>query len=214
MSDTVVLKVEWRGESVQVTAVDEEGQHRGSLGLRPPAKVDVVCAAVAKVSHCRVSAVELSAAPGLVVLDRNRRMPCPPLVGDEPDTSPDAGWLRKQLPGGDDDWVAAVGSAPAAGWTLSKLSFVHRSRADVWEQLQQVLTPQAWLAHSLTGAAVTDAADAASIGAWSPAGGYRWDLLAIVDKDRDWTGAMPAVVAAGDDLGMWRGVPVRAAARP
>lgn len=145
---------------------------------------------------------------GAVVLDADGGLLAPALVGDDPDTAPDAKWLTKQLPGGADDWVAAVGSAPSAAWTASKLSWLHRSEPSAWDQLAVVLQPQDWVALQLTGNVFTDERSARATGYWSSTDFYRLDLLAIVDGDRDWTGALPPVVADHAAVGLWRGVPV------
>ena len=155
------------------------------------------------------SSVEIVAVPGLVALAADGRLLHRPLVGPGPETEPDAGWLCRQLPGGADDWVAAVGAPPTAGGMLARLSWLHRSEAEAWAGMATALTPAAWMVRALTGRAVTTEADAASTGCWNP-GGWRFDLLAIVDRDRDWSEALPAVADPGSSaVGVWRSVPVR-----
>ena len=57
----------------------------------------------------------------------------------------------------------------------------------------------------LSGRLVTDRGDASGTGYWSPGEErYRYDLLAIVDGDRDWTGALPDVLGAVEPAGTWR----------
>ena len=97
-----------------------------------------------------IGEVVLCACPkGVVVTDGHGAPVGPALVGDDPDTAPDAKWLTKQLDGGADGWIAAVGAAPTAQWTTSKLSWLHRSDADVWGRVALVMQPQdyeTWLA--------------------------------------------------------------------
>jgi xylulokinase len=89
------------------------------------------------------------------------------------------------------------------------LSWLHRSEPEAWARLAHVLLPHDWLTYRLTGAFVTDRGDASGTGYWSPiTGEYRWDLLAVVDKDRDWSTVVPRVAAPGDVVGHWNGIPV------
>ena len=65
-------------------------------------------------------------------------------------------------------------------------------------RLAHVVLPHDWLTFRLTGRLVTDRGDASGTGYWSAAtGAYRYDLLAIVDADRDWSAAVPAGARAG-----------------
>ena len=68
-----------------------------------------------------------------------------------------------------------------------------------------MLLPHDWLTSQLTGRFTTDRGDASGTGYWSPGEGeYRWDLLRIVDVDRDWYSAVPEVLGPLDDAGVWR----------
>ena len=50
----------------------------------------------------------------------------------------------------------------------------------------------------------TDRGDASGTGYWSPdEGAYRWDLLRIVDGERDWFTVVPEVLGPLDDAGAW-----------
>jgi xylulokinase len=61
----------------------------------------------------------------------------------------------------------------------------------------------------LTGALVTDRGDASGTGYWSPSTGeYRWDILGIVDADRDWSTVVPRVAAPTEVVGEWKGASV------
>ena len=61
----------------------------------------------------------------------------------------------------------------------------------------------------LTGELVTDRGDASGTGYWSPSSGeYRWDILSIIDKDRDWSTVLPRVAGAGEVVGQWNGAKV------
>ncbi|HEY4333173.1 MAG TPA: xylulokinase [Ilumatobacteraceae bacterium] len=146
---------------------------------------------------------------GMVVLDAAGNVVRPAKLWNDTETAPDAGWLRKQLPGGAADWAAQCGSVPVAAFTISKLSWLHRSEPENWARLASVVLPHDWLTHRLTGNLTTDRGDASGTGYWSAASGeYCWDLLAIVDRDRDWTTVVPRVLAPLESAGSWNGAVV------
>ena len=146
---------------------------------------------------------------GMVVLDSEGNVVRDAKLWNDTETAPDAGWLLKQLPGGAADWAAACGSVPVAAFTIAKLSWLHRSEPEAWARMATVMLPHDWLTYQLTGAMVTDRGDASGTGYWSAATGeYCWDLLSIVDRDRDWTGALPTVLGPSTAAGSWNGVVV------
>ncbi len=146
---------------------------------------------------------------GMVVLDADREVLRPAKLWNDTETAPDAAWLIKQLPGGAADWATAVGSVPVAAFTVTKLSWLHRSEPDSWARLAHVVLPHDWMTLRLTGQLVTDRGDASGTGYWSPSSGeYRWDLLAIIDADRDWSTVVPRVAGATEVVGEWKGAKV------
>jgi xylulokinase len=146
---------------------------------------------------------------GMVVLDDDREVVRPAKLWNDTETAADAGWLIKQMPGGATDWAAAVGSVPVAAFTVTKLSWLHRSEPDSWARLSHVVLPHDWLTFRLTGELVTDRGDASGTGYWSPGRGeYRWDVLSIIDKDRDWATALPRVAGPTEVVGEWKGAAV------
>jgi xylulokinase len=146
---------------------------------------------------------------GMVALDEIGRVLRPAKLWNDTESAPDAAWLIAQLETGAGGWAEACGSVPVASFTITKLSWLHRSEPDVWKRLDRVLLPHDWMTYRLSGRCTTDRGDASGTGYWSPAdGGYRWDLLALVDNDRDWTTAVPHVLGPLDDAGAWRGAVV------
>jgi len=154
---------------------------------------------------------------GMVVLDETGRVIRPAKLWNDTETAPDAGWLLKQLPGGAADWAAAMGSVPVAAFTIAKLSWLHRSEPDNWAQVAHVVLPHDWMTAKLTGALgggeagvlSTDRGDASGTGYWSAATGeYCWDLLSVIDADREWSTVVPTVLAPGASAGTWRGAVV------
>ena len=95
-----------------------------------------------------------------------------------------------------------------ASFTITKLSWLHRSEPDAWRRLAHVVLPHDWITSQLTGRLTTDRGDASGTGYWSAATGtYRDDLLAIVD-DRDWSTVVPTVLGPTEAAGEWRGAVV------
>jgi xylulokinase len=156
---------------------------------------------------------------GMVALDADDQPVHPAKLWNDTESAPDAGWLLGQLAVRDRDgkrlddgaaaWAQAVGSVPVAAFTASKLSWLHRSHPDAWARLAKVLLPHDYLTHLLTGEYTTDRGDASGTGYWSPSTGeYRWDLLAVIDADRDWSGVVPEVLGPLDTAGRWNGIDV------
>ena len=146
---------------------------------------------------------------GMVALDAAREVVRPAKLWNDTETAPDAGWLLKQLPGGAADWAAACGSVPVAAFTIAKLSWLHRSEPEAWERLAHVVLPHDWMTLRLTGELLTDRGDASGTGYWDPTTGeYRWDLLGIVDRERDWTSVVPRVLGPAEAAGEWNGAVV------
>ena len=142
---------------------------------------------------------------GLVCLDADDRVIRPATLWCDTTSAADASWLIDQLPAGSAGWAQACGSVPVAAFTIAKLSWLHRTEPDAWERLARVALPHDWLTLQLTGRLITDRGDASGTGYWSPTDGrYRWDLLGIVDRERDWSGALPEVLGPIDPAGTWR----------
>ena len=151
---------------------------------------------------------------GMVALDADRRPVHPAKLWNDTESAPDAAWLIDQLAArtgldGREAFAAAVGSVPVAAFTITKLSWLHRTHPDAWARMAHVVLPHDYVTSRLTGALTTDRGDASGTGYWSPhAGEYRWDLLEIVDADRDWSATVPRVLGPGDPAGEWNGAVV------
>lgn len=146
---------------------------------------------------------------GMVVLDAEGQVLRPAKLWNDTESAPDAGWLRKQLADGAAAWAAAVGSVPTASFTATKLSWLHRSEPEQWARLAHVLLPHDWLTSQLARSFTTDRGDASGTGYWSPATGeYRWDVLSIIDRERDWSDVVPRVADPLEVVGTWQGAKV------
>ena len=156
---------------------------------------------------------------GMVALDASDRPVHPAKLWNDTESAPDADWLLGQLADRDADgnritdgteaWAAAIGSVPVAAFTATKLSWLHRTQPESWAAMARVLLPHDYLTHRMTGEYTTDRGDASGTGYWSPATGeYRWDLLSLIDAERDWTSTVPTVLGPLDVAGAWNGVAV------
>ena len=95
-------------------------------------------------------------------------------------------------------------ACPVAAFTVTKLSWLHRSEPEHWARVAKVLLPHDWLTYRLTGGSPpTGATPRAPATGRPPTGVYRWDLLRIVDAERDWYPAVPEVLGPLDDAGVW-----------
>jgi xylulokinase len=157
---------------------------------------------------------------GLVALDDTRQTIRPAKLWNDTESAPDAAWLIDHLEGGAGAWAEACGTVPVASLTITKLSWLHRSEPAHWARLAHVLLPHDWLTWRLCGELVTDRGDASGTGYWSAATEqYRFDLLEIVDGEKDWEAAVPRVSpplepvgqvfrVLGEQLGLPEGVVV------
>lgn len=146
---------------------------------------------------------------GMVALDRHRQVIRPAKLWNDTESAPDAGWLAKQFPQGAAELARLVGSVPVAAFTVTKLSWLHRTEPESWQRLAHVLLPHDWMTLQLCGELVTDRGDASGTGYWSPAkGAYVDDVLRVIDGERDWSGMLPRVAGPGEVVGHWNGAAV------
>ncbi len=146
---------------------------------------------------------------GLVVLDAAGAPIRAAKLWNDTESAPDAQWLRSKLT--DDAWARACGSVPVAAFTISKLSWLHRSEPDAWARMARVCLPHDWLTLQLTGEFVSDRGDASGTGYFSAAtDAYQYDVLAIVDDERDWTSSLPRVLGPVEAAGSHNGAVVAA----
>lgn len=149
---------------------------------------------------------------GMVALDADDRPIHPAKLWNDTESAADAAWLLGRLggsTGGPRWWADAVGSVPLAAFTVTKLSWLHRTHPDAWQRMARVLLPHDYLTMRLTGSATTDRGDASGTGYFSAATGeYRFDVLAAIDADRDWSGVLPAVLGPLEVAGEWNGMVV------
>jgi len=166
--------------------------------------------AEATASGCEPSAVSIGGQQhGMVVLDSERHVVRPAKLWNDTESAPDAGWLVKNVPGGASALAAATGSVPVAAFTVTKLSWLHRSEPEAWKRLAHVLLPHDWLTMKLTGDLTTDRGDASGTGYFDPsANRYVDSVLTTVDAERDWSTVLPRVLGPTEVAGEWQGLVV------
>jgi xylulokinase len=171
---------------------------------------DALGAALGDAGYAATAATAVAVAGqqhGMVVLDADDEVIRPAKLWNDTESAPDADWLIARLAeddpgGGEAAWAAACGSVPVAAFTITKLSWLHRSEPDAWARIARVCLPHDWLTWKLTGAFVTDRGDASGTGYFSAARDeYALDLLALVDAGADWLPRLPRVLQPSERAG-------------
>ena len=145
---------------------------------------------------------------GMVALGPDDEPVHPAKLWNDTESDPDTRWLIDQL-GSESAWAEAIGSVPVAAFTITKLSWLHRTHPEQWRRIARVLLPHDFITHRFTGGYTTDRGDASGTGYWSPSTGeYRYDLLDIVDAERAWDTMVPEVLGPMEAAGDWDGAVV------
>jgi xylulokinase len=204
-SSTQSTKVEVRDAETGKLLTNGRAPHPPTTPPRseqePSAWWDALERAIADAGARDVDAVAVAGQQhGLVVLDASGEVVRPAKLWNDTESAPDATWLLGRLGGA--EWADACGSVPVAAFTITKLSWLHRSEPEAWARLARVCLPHDWLTSRLSGAFVTDRGDASGTGYFSAREDrYREDLLAIVDEHADWSTRLPEVLGPTDDAG-------------
>ena len=157
----------------------------------------------------KVAAISVSGQQhGMVPLGADGEVLRPAKLWCDTTSAPDARLLIDRLEGGAASWARACGLVPVASFTVSKLAWLRRVEPAVFARMERVCLPHDWMTLRLTGGElVTDRGDASGTGYWgvAPDGseGYVWSLLELVDAERDWTRAVPTVLAPSERAGRW-----------
>jgi xylulokinase len=168
-------------------------------------------AAWAQAGAPRVAAISVAGQQhGMVALGAGGEVLRPAKLWCDTTSAQDAQRLIERLEGGAEAWAAACGLVPVASFTISKLAWLRRVEPEVYARLERVCLPHDWLTQQLTGGElVTDRGDASGTGYWGTdlddREGYLWDLLELVDPERDWRPALPRVLGPSERAGRWNG---------
>ncbi|WP_129336331.1 xylulokinase [Cellulomonas endophytica] len=116
-------------------------------------------------------------------------------------SAPQAERMRAAL--GVGEWAQAVGSAPTAAFTITKLAWLAEHEPEVLAATRTVLLPHDHLTYRLTARAVTDRSEASGTGYYAAhEGRWRTDLLErFVDDSRDWDAVLPEVLGPSSAAG-------------
>ncbi|MFE9423482.1 FGGY family carbohydrate kinase [Kitasatospora sp. NPDC006697] len=118
----------------------------------------------------------------LIGLDAGGVLVRPALLWTDPRSSGAAAHLLDAL-GGPAAWTSAIGSVPAATYTIAKLRWLAEFEPANARRIAEVLLPHDWLVWQLLGhpqRRTTDRGDASGTGYWSPiTGEYRQDLVKL-----------------------------------
>ena len=208
-SSTQSVKVEIRDAATGVLTATGRAAHPATTPPRseqPPsawwdAFVEAANLALAGVDRSDVVAISVAGQQhGMVALDVDGTPVYPAKLWNDTESAPQADALVAQL--GTKGWADAVGSVPVAAFTITKLAWLRSTHPEAFTRLASVHLPHDELNRRLTGECFTDRGDASGTGYWSPrTGGWRTDLLALVDDTRDWTSALPRVLAPFETAG-------------
>lgn len=146
---------------------------------------------------------------GVVVLDSRGRPLYEVLWADDQRSSDDAAWCNKKFPA--DWWTERIGEIPETRHGITKLSWLHRSEPGVWEKIVRVCGIDDHARSMCLGGSDDRFAVSSSTMArmgWGTPTHADPDVLALVDKDRDWSSVVPPIVPAGTVLGSRDGVAI------
>lgn len=134
---------------------------------------------------------------GLVPLDADGTVIRPAKLWNDTTSAPQLHRLRERI--GEQNWIEAVGSLPTAAFTIAKLAWLAEVEPANLARLDRICLPHDWLTLQLSGRHVTDRSEASGTGYYSSAKPqYLHEILALVDDSRDWTTALPEVLAADE----------------
>jgi xylulokinase len=226
----IVLGIDSSTQSVKVQAHDlDSGEIVGTgralhQATTPPrseqdpntwweALVAATTEATANVDKSSVVAISVGGQQhGMVVTDSSNVPLHPGKLWNDTESAPQADRLVERL--GATAWAEAVGSVPVAAFTVTKLAWLAETHPAVYDTFSKISLPHDWLTTMLTGRHVTDRGDASGTGYWSPIDQqYRLDLLALTG-DRDFTDALPSVLAPFEKVGALTAIAGKALALP
>ena len=168
---------------------------------RPQDWWTALAAAMRSVGGGEVAAVSIDAqAHGLVALDENHAVIRPAKLWNDTTSAPEAADLVNQL--GPEEWARRTGSVPVAAFTITKLLWLKRHEPESFRRLAAVMCPHDWLTYRLTANMVTDRGEASHTGYFSPSQStWQPDLLGLVDRNVEWSTALPRVLGPDDVAG-------------
>ncbi len=146
---------------------------------------------------------------GVVVLDTRGDLVHPVLWADDQRSADDAAWCNKKHP--PQWWIARIGETPETRHGITKLSWLHRSDPTAWGAMAHICGIADYvrwrsLRSPLADLVITPFTMKAM--GWGSASQADPEVLALLDKDLDWTGVVPRLVPDGTVLGNRDGVEI------
>ena len=173
--------------------------------------VDAVVAALEGIDFSNLSNITVTGSEGgLVVLGANG-LPLRPIIwASDTSSIADAQWCLKKFD--EQWWINEVGVIPDHSHLVTKLSWLHRSEPDIWQEVVHVCSPADYIRWRLVsgsqdpisemGSIVTSSLDAERTALWSSKNGaYSQPVLNMIDSERDWSKCLPIVRATGAIVG-------------
>ena len=169
--------------------------------------VDAVVAALEGIDFSNLSNITVTGSEGgLVVLGANG-LPLRPIIwASDTSSIADAQWCLKKHD--EQWWINEVGVIPDHAHLVTKLSWLHRSEPDLWQQVVHICSPADYIRWRLVsgskdpvtemGSIVTSSLDAERTAFWSSKNGaYSQPVLKLIDSERDWSKCLPVVKPSG-----------------
>ena len=158
-----------------------------------------------RVERCEIAGIGVSGQQhGLVCLDDRDRPVRPAKLWNDTTTSPESADLTRRL-GGPGRVFELIGNRLLPGYTAPKVAWLARHEPDTYRRTRHICLPHDYLDLWLTGELATEPGDASGTAyfdvrkrTWSDA------VLGAIDDRRDWTSALPRLVASLSVIGTLR----------
>lgn len=173
--------------------------------------VTAVVAALEGIDFSNLSNITVTGSEGGLVVLSHAGTPLRPIIWASDTTSQaDAQWCLKKH----DErwWINEVGVIPDHSHLVTKLSWLHRSEPDLWQQVVYICSPADYIRWRLVsgtqdqmsekGSIVTSPLDAERTALWSSKNGaYSQPVLNLIDSERDWSKCLPTAKPIGAIVG-------------
>lgn len=173
--------------------------------------VAAIVAALEGIDFSNLSNITVTGSEGGLVVLSHAGTPLRPIIWASDTTSQaDAQWCLKKHD--EQWWINEVGVIPDHSHLVTKLSWLHRSEPDLWQQVVHICSPADYIRWRLVsgskdlmsemGSIVTSPLDAKRTAVWSSKNGtYSQPVLNLIESERDWSKCLPTVRATGAIVG-------------
>lgn len=154
---------------------------------------------------------------GVAALDARGLPVAEILWADDQRSAADAAWCSTKF--SESWWIERVGASPQTHHGVTKLSWLHRSESDAWSRIAHICGVDdhvRWLlggsSHSAAGVLDDLVTTEPNVRAFAIAHPRTLvidpDVLALIDRDRDWNGVFAPIAAVGTVVGAWNGTDI------